>query len=110
MAVEIPVPEAAYPEVEITLAGITYTLLFKESLLEKGRLFFDLFIGEVLVKPSVKVMEDQGLLSRYVLDDFSHGEIFCFRVGTSLDKAVKDNTGIGKNYGLFYVSNQEELA
>lgn len=114
MAVEIPIPKDSYSEINITLSGFSYTLVFKENIRESfstdtgsGRLYFDLYLEDDLIKSGIKIMENQSLLARYVLDDFLHGDIFCFRVGNDASPVVRNNVGIGKNYTLIYLTNTE---
>lgn len=117
MAVEIPVPQDSYPRIDVTLSGISYSMVFKENSREltntdiksSGRLYFDIYKENTLIKAGVKIMEEQSLLSRYLLDDFSHGDIFCFRNGNDKSPVGKHNIGIGKSYGLYYVTKEEVL-
>lgn len=107
MAIEIPVPSESYAEINITLSGISYDLIFRSNSREGGRLYFDLYSEGVLIKSGIKIMESQSLLSRYVLDGFSHGDIFCLKKDNTTDDVVLSNIGISKPYGLFYLTLEE---
>lgn len=106
MAVEIPVPSVSFSEVSVTLSGIEYQLVFKLNSRD-NRLYFDLYRDEVLVKGGIKIMENQSMLSRYLLDDFDHGDLQCIRKDTTDQPVTLDNIGIDKPYGLFYSTNEE---
>jgi len=107
MAVEIPIPEATLSEINVTLGGISYDIIFRENSRD-DRLYFDIYTEDILVKGGVKVMENQSLLYRYLLDGFPSGDILCLsRSGDSEGIATLSNTGLGKAYGLFYLTNEE---
>lgn len=106
MAIEIPVPLEAYSEVNITLSGLSYNLVFKLNSRD-SRLYFDLYSEDVLIKAGIKIMESQSLLGRYILEGFSHGDIFCIRKENIDENATLSNTGINKPYGLFYLTAEE---
>jgi len=113
MAIEIPVPSISYSEVNVTLAGISYDIVFRESSREQdengsGRLYFDIYTEDTLIKAGVKVMESQSLLARYLLEGFLTGDILCLsRVAGSTNVATLANVGLNKEYGLFYLTNEE---
>tara|TARA_R110000851_G_scaffold213_2_gene730 strand:- start:861 stop:1214 length:354 start_codon:yes stop_codon:yes gene_type:complete len=113
MAVEIPVPSIPYSEVNVTLAGVSYDIVFRESTREQdesgsGRLYFDIYTEDSLVKAGVKVMENQSLLARYLLDGFLTGDILCLsKVENNTTIATLANVGLNKSYGLFYLTNEE---
>ena len=113
MAVEIPVPALSSSEINVTLGGISYNIIFRENGREvddngNGRLYFDVYTEDVLVKGGVKIMENQSLLYRYLLDGFPSGDILCLsRSGDSDGVSTLSNTGLGKAYGLFYLTNEE---
>ena len=107
MSVEIPVPISSFSEINVTLGGISYDIIFRENSRD-GRLYFDLYTEDTLVKAGVKVMENQSLLYRYILDDSPNGDILCLsRSGNSEGVATLSNIGLGKTYGLFYLTNEE---
>lgn len=106
MAVEIPVPDSSYSEVNISLSGSTYNIIYKLNSRD-NRLYFDIYLEDSLIKSGIKVMEDQSLLGRYLLDDFLHGDIFCLSKENTNDDVSLDNIGFNKPYGLFYLTNSE---
>ena len=52
-------------------------------------------------------MENQSLLARYNLDEFSHGDLYCIRVQNDNNNVTLDNLGINKAYELVYLDNEE---
>jgi len=107
MAIEIPVPDLSVSEINITLSGISYNFVFRENSRESGRLYLDIYINDSLLKGGIKIMENQALIARYVLDDFLHGELFCLRKTNTLNEVVRSNIGLSKDYGLYYLTNEE---
>lgn len=111
MAIEIPVPDLSVSEINITLSGISYDFVFRENSRENsresGRLYLDIYINDSLLKGGIKIMENQPLIARYVLDDFLHGELFCLRKTNTLNEVVRSNIGLSKDYGLYYLTNEE---
>jgi len=107
MSIEIPVPTLSFSEINVTLGGISYNIIFRGNERDE-RLYFDIYTEDTLVKAGVKVMENQSLLYRYLLDDFPNGDILCLsRSGNSEGIATLSNIGLGKAYGLFYLTNEE---
>lgn len=106
MAIEIQVPNEAFSQINITLSGFNYSLIFKYNS-EDDRLYFDLYLEQELIKSGIKIMENQSLLSRYLLDGFDHGDIQCVKKEETVDQVTLGNVGINLPYGLFYATNEE---
>jgi len=76
MAIEIPVPDESFAEINVPLSGISYDFVFRENSREqeevsgelRGRLYLDIYLDDSPVKVGIKIMEQQGLLSQYLLD------------------------------------------
>jgi hypothetical protein len=109
MALKIPVPEAAYAENQFSLGGINYRFVFRFNDRD-NRWRVDIYINEDPVKLGLKVIQNIPLLSRYLLDDFTHGEIFCIKMKDTTEPVGRDNLGIGKSYELIYMTYQELAA
>jgi hypothetical protein len=103
MAIEIPVPDESFAEINVPLSGIQEEVSGEL----RGRLYLDIYLDDSPVKVGIKIMEQQGLLSQYLLDDFSHGDIYCLRKRESENKALRGTIGFTKEYGLFYLTNEE---
>jgi hypothetical protein len=106
MPLSLPVPDAAWSSQGITLGGKDYTFTFSYNT-KDSRWRFDISLGGVVVIAGVKVMENQSLLSRYILEDFDHGDILCMRFKDDDLPVGRDNLGLGKPYELIYFTNEE---
>lgn len=106
MAVVIDVPDAAWSTQEVSIAGITYTFVFRYNTTDKDwRL--DLYQGETPIKLGLVMEENQVLLKRYKSPLFSHGELFCARIKNDGKPIGRQNFGIDLPYQLIYYSNSE---
>jgi hypothetical protein len=107
MTQSIQVPTTATDKYNVVLGGTTYNITFRFNTRE-ARWYFDLYQEDnTPIKLGVKVMENQSLLFRYRLDNFS-GDIICIEVGNSESKYVgRDNLGIDKEYQLVYYTEEE---
>ena len=108
MALEVVVPNtAAWTTQDITLSGVKYDFVYEYNTRD-SRWRFDIYStsGSPVIT-GVKIMENQSLLSRYLLPDFDHGDIFCVRVLETSDPVGRDNLGSGLAYSLFYLTTAE---
>ena len=106
MPISLPVPSVSWAITSITLGGLEYS--FTYSFNERdNRWRFDVVLGGEVVISGVKVLENQSLLSRYILDDFDHGDVYCVQVDEDEDPVGRNNLGIGLSYGLVYLTNAE---
>lgn len=108
MPVKIDCPETAYAGQEISFGGKTYE--FTYSLNERdNRVRLDIIHDGEYIISGIKIMENQSLLKRYDLVDFSHGDIYCIRFKEDGKGVTLDNLGINKAYELIYLTNEEIL-
>ncbi len=102
MASKIPVPEVSWSEVNVSLGGqeykITYTFNERD---ERWR--FDL--EDIIL--GVKVMENQELTGRYLLEGLGQGDIYCIRYKRDGLDVGFSNLGIDDPYELVFLSNSE---
>lgn len=108
MAIKIPVPTTSWASSLVTLGGKEYDLTFSFNSYDQ-RWRFDLYQAGDPVILGVTIIESQSLLSKYILDDFSHGDIYCVRFLDSIEPAGRDNLGFNKPYELVYLTNTEIL-
>lgn len=109
MPVSIVTPVTTYSEQRISLGGIDYRFIFRYNRRE-GRWRFDIFEDETAIALGIKVMENQNLTERYLLDRFSHGNLYCVRSFETEEEVSRDNFGVDKAYELLYYTTQEEEA
>lgn len=109
MPLTISVPSiSSWTEQTIELSGIAYRFIYKlNERFNPSRLYLDIYLEEVLVKASLKLLENSDLTSRYLLDDFDHGSLFLVRLDSTKDQATLGNIGIDLSYELVYFTNQE---
>lgn len=106
MPVSIPTPNTANTKQSITLGGKEYEFTQKFNERDsRWRLSISLS-GEVIIS-GIKLVENRRLLSRYILSDFDHGDLFCMRRKSTSEDVGRNNLGIGKEYELIYLTNEE---
>jgi hypothetical protein len=106
MPIKLPVPNVSHAITQITLGGLEYTFTYDYNTRDE-RWRFDISLIDTPVILGVKVMENQSLLARYLLDDFDHGDVFCFRIEEDGNPVGRDNLGIDLPYELVYLTNAE---
>lgn len=106
MPIKLPVPEVAYSTTEVSLGGLSYSITYSFNEVD-NRWRFDLYLLQEPVILGVKVMEGQSLLARYLLDNFSHGDIYCLRFEDDGEDVGRNNLGIDLPYELVYLTNEE---
>lgn len=106
MPLSLSVPDTSWSTQSMTLGGAEYTitLIWNDR---DSRWRFSLAKDEVPIVSGIKLVESQSLLSRYILPDFGHGDIFVLRSKKDGLPVGRDNLGIGKAYELVYFTNEE---
>jgi len=106
VAVSLEVPVSSVDTQKVSLGGIVYNIKYTFNTRD-NRWRLDISTNAAgLIKAGVKVMENQSLLRRYQLDNFS-GDIYCVRSKEDGLDVGRDNLGIGKAYELIYFSESE---
>ena len=106
MPLSISVPTSPSERSIITLAGVEYEFLFNYNTRD-SRWRLSIRIGNTQLVSGIKRVESQDLLGRYLLDGFSHGNLYCIRFKEDGLPVGRNNFGIGKAYELIYSTNQE---
>jgi len=114
MAIQIPVPAGAYSEVELSVAGISYTFVyrfnsrFKKYEDDLGTWVIDILNSdrEYVIK-GLAVVGQGRLLSGLVLPEFDHGDILCVKNKKTDAAPTRENLGFDNEYVLVYVTNEE---
>lgn len=114
MALQLPVPEVSYSEINITLSGVNYYFIFrfntrfKKYENDSGTWVFDIYNNnKVPIIKGIAVVGQGLLLSPLNLDEFAHGDIFVFRANNTELAPTRSNVGIDKDYQLIYLTNEE---
>lgn len=106
MAVSITIPDTAWSRQVVSLSGSSY--VFETRYNERSsRWYINITLGGVSVINSLKVVENVNLTGRYLLDNFNDGNLFCIKIKETAEPAGRDNFGIGKDYELWYLTNEE---
>ena len=106
MALILSVPDSAWSTQTITLGGLEYTITLTWNDRD-SRWRFSLSKGLSQLVSGIKLVENQSLLSRYILRDFAHGDIFILRSKEDGQPVGRDNFGIQKAYEMVYFTNEE---
>lgn len=102
----INVPNSPWSENRMSFGGQFYNVIFRyNSRDERWRM--DIYKEDVPVILGVKIMENQSLLKKHSLKDFSHGDIGCLRIEDDGKPVTRDNLGVGLPYELVYFTNEE---
>lgn len=106
--IKVPTAPAAWGSRQVALGGINYKMVWRFNDRD-NRWQFDLYQNETLVIGGVKVVENTPLLATYRLEAFNHGILICLRTVNTTEPVGRYNLGIGKDYELIYLTNQEVL-
>ena len=87
--------------------GINYTFKYKYN--ERAdRLYISIYLNSRPIIEGVKIIENQMLLSQYLVDNLIAGDLVCTRMlGDESTRATLGTIGIGNTYELQYFSRQE---
>ena len=109
MAKEIIVPDSAYTEQRISLLNQTFSIQFRFNDRDEAW-HIDIFdINENPIISGNKLLPFVNVTGQYCFDEFAGGNLWCFSKTTSGTPMGRDNFGVGKEYGLFFLSNEEEI-
>ena len=106
MSLIIDTPDASNSTQFVTLGGLRYEFVYKFNDRD-SRWRLSIALDGIDVKTGIKIMEDQSLLSRYVLPSFDHGDILCIRLENDDNPVGRNNLGLNKSYSLVYFTNEE---
>lgn len=109
MTIKIRVPDSAFSEQQVNLTDTVVTLTLKFNS-RNDSWYIDIkdAANTTVVKSGIKVMPNQNLTGRYLLSDLTDGNIWCFRQKSSDEVIGRDNLGLDKTYGLWYLTLAEE--
>ncbi|MBV1929642.1 MAG: hypothetical protein KUG81_09050 [Gammaproteobacteria bacterium] len=103
--IELGVPDVAHSVQDVVLSSqyCTLELTFNSR---DSRWRFSISVDEERVFSGITIMENQAFLFRYDSDIFE-GDILCLRKRQDGLPVGRDNFGVSKSYGLYYVSPSE---
>lgn len=118
MTIQIKVDENAYQGKEIVINGtvLNFTIAYNTSDDVNndgyGAWYFDIQDRQFNdIISGVKVIPIQNLTSRYLsLNTLLGGDIWCMNVKNSTAGINRDNFGTGKQFQLWYFSNEEMVS
>lgn len=106
MALKITIPDTSWSSQLVSLSGKSY--IFEISYNERStRWYINITLSGEEVINSLKAIESVNMTGRYNLINFDHGELFCVRFKQTSDPVGRDNFGVGKDYELVYLTNEE---
>ena len=107
MPVSIDVPSHPYSFIKTNLSGFAYELIITENS-RSGRLSMAIVSNNEIIIRNVTLIEGgEALLQNYRLPGFDHGDLFCVRINKTKDPIKLGNIGVGKDYELVYMTNEE---
>lgn len=114
MAVQIPVPQSSYEEIEISLSGKTYHFVFrfnerlKKDSTDTGTWMIDIYSStrQPLIM-GLAVVDQNYLISPVVVEGFDLGDILCYRSRKTELSPGRNNVGFDKEYQLIYLTHLE---
>lgn len=110
MALEIFVPDSSYADQRVSLDGSVFTFEYKFNVRNNNWYLniYDIQKNTALIR-GLAIKPNQNLTGRYLIDGLTEGSIWCIRTKGSKEPIGRDNLGIGKAYGLFYISDSSSL-
>lgn len=106
MPLKINIPDSSNAVPKVSLGGITYDFHFYTNRID-GKYHLDIYLDGVLLQGSLKLLENVFILQKYVIPDFSHGDLFLAKLKDTSELPGRDNIGVGKPYELIYFTNEE---
>ena len=103
--IQIGVPDTPHSQQDLSLNSqfISLELTYNSR---DARWRLNLYKDNAIVFSGITIMEEQFLLANYSSTGFS-GELVCLRIKDDNLPVGRDNLGVGKPYGLFYVTPAE---
>ena len=109
MAVSITVPDTPWSSQLVSLSGKSYEFELTYNS-RSSRWYLTISLSGVNIINSLKVIEGVDMTGRYLISEFSDGRLYCGQSRKTSDPVGRDNFGVGKDYGLVYLTNEEIIA
>lgn len=99
-------PESADTNIPVSLGGVLYDFHYKYNGTSECW-YVDLYLNNQLLVGSLKLVEGTLPLMKYNLAEFNHGQLIVVKFKKTEEPCGRHNLGIGKDYSLVYISNEE---
>ena len=101
-----PTPSSSWAEHKVSLAGKTYSFVFKFNSYQQ-RWMLDIYLDGIPVILGQMIVENFNLFYGKPIKNFDHGILATVRNFEGKSKLSRDNFGIDKEFSLLYLSNEE---
>lgn len=109
MAIRIRVPDSAFSQQQVNLENTVLTFILKFN---SRNLSWYLDLKDASdtnnVKTGIKVMPNQNLTGRYNIPELTNGNVWCLRQQSTTEDIDRENFGLNRAYGLWYLTSSEE--
>lgn len=103
--IEVKIPSSPYSKQLVTLGDDAYTIYFKYNIRNASwYLTLKDSEDENTILGGIKLMPNQDLLSRYIVEGKPLGKLLLLRTKNTPEGITQNNLGVNKDYGLFWVS------
>ncbi len=114
MAVQIPFPSVSYADIELSLAGKSFTLTYRfNTRWKKDEDDLGTWVIDIRDANKEYVIKGLGLVGQgfllgdLILDGFDIGDFLCVRAKKTDRLPTRDNIGIDREYKLLFLTNEE---
>ncbi len=109
MALLINTLGSPYSQQRVSVSGLALTTVLKYNS-RNSSWYLDILdsAGEDIILAGIKIMPNQNLTGRYILDSLPNGNFWCFRQKADYSDVSRDNFGADEVYGLYWVPATEE--
>lgn len=104
--ITLPTPTNSWTTHKASLAGKTYTFTYRFNSIAE-RWFLDIYLDDEEVITGQMIIEGSILFYGNPIKNFEHGKIVPVRNRETTNPIGRNNLGIGKEYSLYYLSNEE---
>lgn len=104
--IALPTPSSDWATHKASLAGKTYKLTYRFNSYNQ-RWMLDIYLDEVSVSLGNMIIEGSPLFYAQPIKNFEHGVLLPLRNINGKTTIGRDNLGIGKEFTLYYLTNEE---
>jgi len=104
--IKIPSPTSSYAEHKVSLAGVTYSFVYKWNA-TAAVWMLDIYLNNAPVILGQALLHLSVLFYGKPITNFDHGILVVLSNTDTKEKLGRNNLGINKPYTLYYFSNKE---